>query len=137
MRLGRCAARAALLLGAVTGTAVPARAAAPDYDTYAVRTVIGSAPFSQTLDTSEATTDTDDAAISAPCLGFSAFDASVWYEVTPARTGPMTLDISQADYSVGAIVGSGGPGNCTKQDCNTYRMPWSAVAGVTYTILVF
>ena len=42
-------------------------AAAPGNDAYASRTVIGSIPFSQTLDTSAATTDANDVEINAQC----------------------------------------------------------------------
>jgi hypothetical protein len=137
MRFGRCAAMAALVLGAVVTTAVPAWAAAPDNDSYAGRTVIGSLPFSQTLDTSEATTESEDAAVNAGC-GYPATDASVWYEVTAPVTGTLVINVWQSGYSAGAVVATGSPGNWTVEGgcISGYGTP-TVVAGRTYTILVF
>src|SRR6185503_13210985 len=42
------------------GTATPVLAAPPDNDSYAGRAIIGSVPFAQSVDTTEATTDADD-----------------------------------------------------------------------------
>jgi hypothetical protein len=128
---------AALVLAGVVGTAVPAWAAAPDNDTYAGRTVIGSLPSNQTLDTTEATTDADDAPINAPC-GYPATDASVWYEVTAPATGTMVVNLFDSSYSAGAVVATGSPGNWTVVGgcISGYGTP-TVVAGQTYTIIVF
>ena len=136
MRLVRCAATAALALGAVVTTAAPAFAAPPGNDAYAGRTVVGSVPFSETLDTSEATTDADDAQLNALC-GAPRTDASVWYQVTAAASGGMVVDISQSNYSAGAIVATGSPGSWNVLACAPGAVGWSAVAGETYTILAF
>jgi hypothetical protein len=136
MRLGRCAVMAALVLGALVTTAVPAWAAAPDNDSYAGRTVIGSLPFSQTLDTSEATTDADDAPVNALC-GYPATDASVWYEVTAPVTGTLVVNLYASSYSAGAVVATGGPGSWTYSGCITQYGTPPVSAGQTYTILVF
>jgi hypothetical protein len=137
MRLRRCAAMAALVLGAVLTTAVPAWAAAPGNDSYSGRTVIGSLPFSQTLDTSEATTEAEDAAVNAGC-GYPATDASVWYEVTAPATGTLVINLSNSSYSAGAVVATGSPGNWTVNGgcISGYGTP-TVTAGQTYTILVF
>ena len=56
--------RAMFVVGLVAllslGFAAPVFAAAPGNDTYGSRTVIGSIPFSESIDTTEATTDADD-----------------------------------------------------------------------------
>jgi hypothetical protein len=135
MRLVRCAATTALVLGTVVVTAAPAFAAPPGNDAYAGRTVVGSVPFSQTLDTSEATTDADDAELNAQC-GAPVTDASVWYQVTATATG-MVADISQSSYSAGAIVATGSPGSWTVVACAPGTVGWSAVVGETYTVLAF
>jgi len=134
MKLGRCAVLAALVLGTVTATAVPAWAA-PDNDTWAGRTVIGSVPYSQTEDTTGATSDGDEAALNAYCH-LQAVDASVWYEVTADRTDSLVLDTLQSSYSTGAIVATGSPGNWTVVACLLGNHIWQTVAGQTYTILV-
>jgi hypothetical protein len=129
-------ATAALVLTAVVGTAAPALAAPPGNDTYAGRTVVGSVPFAQSLDTTEATTDADDAELNAQC-GAPVTDASVWYQVTAAADGGMVVDVSQSSFSAGAIVATGSPGNWTVVACAPGTVGWSAIAGETYTILAF
>jgi hypothetical protein len=93
-------------------------------------------PFTQTLDTTEATTDADDAELNALC-GAPATDASVWYEFTAEADGSLVVDVSQSSFLAGAIVATGSPGNWTFVACGPDAVAWSAVAGETYTILVF
>ena len=57
--------------------------------------IIGSVPFSQTLDTSQATTDADEAQLNALC-GAPRTDASVWYQVTATASGGMVVDVSRS-----------------------------------------
>ena len=129
------AACAATTLGAAVLAPLPAFAAAPGNDTYAGRQVIDTVPFSASLDTSEATTDVDDTAINADC-GAPATDASVWYEFTPAEDGTFLLGLS-ADFTAGAIVAAGGPGNWVVEACGPEAVGFAATAGTTYTLLVF
>ena len=137
MRLVRSGvATAALALTTVVVTAAPALAAPPSNDTYAGRTVVGSVPFTQSVDTTEATTDADDAEINALC-GAPVTDASVWYEFTAQADGGMIVDVSESSFSAGEIVATGSPGNWTVVACAPGAAGWSAVAGETYTILVF
>ena len=64
--------RIAMLVGltAILNLALisPVLAAAPTNDTYTGRTVIGSLPFTDTVDTTEATTDADDAEMNPPAV---------------------------------------------------------------------
>lgn len=137
MRLARRAVLAALVLTTVVVTpASPAFAAPPGNDTLGGRTVVGAIPFSETLDTSEATTDADDAELNANC-GAPATDASVWYEFTAASDSGMVVDISQSDYTAGAIIATGGPGSWFVEACAPGAVGWFATAGTTYTILAF
>ena len=56
----------------------------PPNDTFEQATVISSLPFSQILDTTQATTDSTDAEALAACGGPSfPIAATVWYEYTP------------------------------------------------------
>jgi len=140
MRLARCAAAAALALGTVVATAAPAFAEPagnkpPENDTYAGRTIIRNVPYNKTLDTSQATTDADDAQLNALC-GERRTDASVWYQVTAKESGGMVIDVSQSDYSAGAIIATGSPGSWNVLNCWHGAIGWSTVAGQTYTILV-
>jgi len=114
----------------------PVLAAAPSNDTLAgIQTT--NAPFSDTVDTTEATTDADDLDIATGCIGVPALDASVWYEITPSSDQFLVADLSGSDYSAGAIVATGSSGNWTVQACGPFGVVWEALSGETYTILVF
>jgi hypothetical protein len=131
--------RAALMLASVAlvslGLAAPALAASPGNDLYAGRTTIDSLPFSDTVDTTEATTDATDVEANSLC-GAPATDASVWYEMTPAVDSQVIIEASASDYPAGLIVVSGSPGSFQFQDCGLY-LNVSLTAGVTYSILAF
>ena len=118
---------------AFAGTAL---AAAPSNDTLGGVKQI-SAPFSETISTTDATTDADDLDIAAGCEGVPALDASVWYEITPATDQFLVVDMSSSNYSAGAIVATGSSGNWTVQACGPGAVVWEAVGGETYTVLVF
>jgi hypothetical protein len=115
--------------------AAPVLGAAPSNDTYAGRTVIGSLPFSESLDTSEATTDADDDELNAQC-GAPQTDASVWYELTPTSDAVVLVDVSGSDYPAGVLVGTGSPGSFSIVACGPGGAGFEALAGETYAILV-
>jgi hypothetical protein len=134
MRLTRAIAVliAALLLMALP--ALPAIAAPPSNDTIGGATVV-SLGYSETLDTTEATTDADDAQLNATCGGAPATDASVWYSFTAAADGGVVVDVSQSDYSAGVLVGVGAPGSLQTVTCGSRSVEFTAVAGTTYYVL--
>lgn len=134
MRFIRPAAAAALTLGLIAVSAPAAHAAPPGNDTYDGRAVIGSVPFSTTVDTSEATTDAEDAALNTNC-GAPATDASVWFEHTATADGALVADVSASDYTAGVLVATGGPGNWEIVACGPDAVAWHTVAGQTYTLL--
>ena len=79
-----------ILTTAIVGVALAlpgvssAWAQAPPNDTFEQATEISSLPFSQILDTTQATTDSTDAEALAACGGPSIpVAATVWYEYTP------------------------------------------------------
>lgn len=130
-------------LGAIVGAMVtalllvaPAAAAPPANDTFAGAVTISSLPFSATVDTTEATTDADDANANANC-GAPATEASVWYAFTPATAATVGVDVSASDYSAGVIVVTGSPGNFQIVTCGPGSVGFSATAGVTYYLLAF
>jgi hypothetical protein len=135
MRHLRSAAVAALVLGTIITSAGTALAAAPSNDTYGGRTVFAAIPFTDSLDTTEATTDSDDTDINANC-GAPATDASVWYEFTAVVDGGLAVDVRSSTYSAGAIVATGSPGNWTVVACGPGAVGWPVTAGTTYTVLV-
>lgn len=138
MRRARTAGMAALLLALTTivATGAPAFAAVPGNDTYAARTLVGSIPFTDTVNTTEATKDADDTALNAQC-GAPAVDASVWYEVTAAADGALVADTSTSSYPAGLTVATGGPGNWTLVRCGPGAVAWPVSAGQTYALVAF
>jgi hypothetical protein len=109
---------------------------APDNDDYDGRTVIGSIPFSDSVDTRHADTDADDEEINAQC-GAPATDASVWYEYTATSDGSILIDVSGSSYSAGVAVATGSPGSFSVITCGPGFVAFGTLAGETYTILVF
>ena len=70
-----------------------------------------SLPFSGELDTTQATTDADDAELNAAC-GAPATDASVWYELRASTDTVISVDASQSSgFSLGMIIATGSPGS--------------------------
>lgn len=124
---------AGLLTISTFAFAGPVLAAAPSND------VIGgietlSVPDSVTLDTSEATTDADDAAMNPGECGAPATDASVWYELTGTGSW-VAVDVSESTYSAGVLVTTGPP-DFTFVTCGPGATAWLTETGVNYTILV-
>jgi len=87
------------------------------------------------LDTTEATTDGDDAQLNATC-GAPSTDASVWYALDGSDTG-VVVDVSQSDYSAGITVGTGSQGNLQTVACAPGAVAFFAAAGTTYYVLAF
>lgn len=117
--------------------ATPALAAQPSNDTYVGRTVIGSLPFSDTVETTDATSDADDVDINDNFCGAPATDASVWYELTATADAFLLVDVSASSYSAGVFVGTGSPGSFSPEACAPGGAAFLAVNGQTYTILAF
>jgi len=132
--------RAAFLVSIVAlltvGMATPVLAASPGNDSYAGRTVIGSIPFADSVDTTEATSDAEDAEANAGC-GAPAIEASVWYEITAASDGVLVVDVSSSNYAAGVIVTTGAPGSLAFVTCGPFAAAFEAAAGETYAILAF
>jgi hypothetical protein len=126
-----------LLMTASLFTAGPVLAAVPGNDTFAGATDITAIPFTETIDTTEATTDADDAEMNVADCGAPATDASVWYTITPSADAFLVADVSSSNYSAGAIVATGSPGSFSFVTCGPGAVVWDAASGVTYSILVF
>jgi hypothetical protein len=110
----------------------PALAAPPSNDTFPNATS-ASLGFSEQLDTSEATTDADDAQLNATC-GAPATDASVWYVLQGSDQG-VVVDVSGSDYSAGVLVGVGTQGNLQTVACGPGATAFFAASGETYYVL--
>lgn len=119
----------------VTLVATPALAAAPPNDVFSAATAAGPG-FSETRNTSEATTDSDDASANSNC-GAPATDASVWYAYTQATGDGVVVDVSSSNYSAGVIVATGSPGAFNFVTCGPGAVTFLPAAGTTYYVLAF
>jgi hypothetical protein len=115
------------------GVAAPAALAAPPNNDTFPNATLAAIGFSEVLDTTEATTDADDAQLNASC-GAPATDASVWYTLEGTGVG-VVVDVSQSDYTAGVLVGVGTQGNLTTVACAPGAVGFFAEAGTTYYIL--
>jgi len=120
---------APLLLGLMYGAAL---AAQPSNDGFAGATT-ATIGFNEVIDTSEATTDGDDAQLNESC-GAPATDASVWYALQGSDRG-VVVDVSGSNYSAGVLVGVGSQGNLQTVACGPGTVTFFAMAGTTYYIL--
>ena len=116
-------------LGVSTSTVL---AAPPANDTFPNATLV-TVGFGELLDTTEATTDADDAQLNASC-GETATDASVWYAIEGTDT-EIVIDVSQADYPASVLVGVGTQGNLFTVTCGLGALAFFAAAGTTYYVL--
>jgi hypothetical protein len=122
-----------LLLSLNNGIAL---AVPPSNDTFAGATVVGSG-FSETLDTTEATTDGDDAQLNSVCdIGPApTTNNSVWYAYTPITDTTVIVDTSGSNFSSGILVGTGIQGNLSNVTCGPFAVSFFATAGTTYYVL--
>ena len=118
-----------LALSATTALAAP-----PANDDFASRTVIGSLPFTDTIDTTEATADPTDP------IGCGGPDVeTVWYEFTPDTDLRVVATTEGTDYSAGINVLVGDPADPASLElinCGLPTVVWDAFAGTTYFLMV-
>lgn len=122
----------ALAFSALGFYAPAALAAAPGNDLSSGATAV-SVGFSETLNTTEATTDAEDAQFNASC-GAPFTDASVWYTIV-GNNSNVVIDVSSSNYSAGVLVGVGTPGSLTTVACGPGAVSFFATAGTTYYVL--
>jgi hypothetical protein len=132
-RSTRLAVAMVLALGTLGFSAPAAQAAVPGNDTFSGATP-ATLGFTEVIDTTEATTDADDAQLNASCEA-PATDASVWYAFTAASDGGLVIDVSASDYSAGVLVGTGTQGNLETVACGPGTVGISVVTGTTYYVL--
>ena len=128
MRALRLFALVLISLGVAFALASSARATPPANDDFDAATVVTTLPFSDSVNTVEATTASDDP-------GGCWINNSVWYRFTPARD--MTVDINPAGSTYDAIMGlyTGTRGSLQNIDCGR-RLLSALQAGVTYYLMV-
>jgi Family of unknown function (DUF6299) len=134
MRSFTCSLFIAVVSLMLAGRVPLALAAPPLNDTFAGATLVDLG-HSEVLDTTEATTDSDDAQLNAQC-GAPATDASVWYAIEGTGT-TVVVNVLQSDYSAGVLVGVGSQGNLELIACEPGAAAFFAEAGTTYYVLAF
>ena len=126
---------AGVLFGATPALAAPG----PSNDRIAEATVITALPFSDTVDTTKATTDADEAAASQPCrdIGAPAVEKGVWYRYTASNDITLLVDTRASSYTTGIAVYNGAPSASTFVTCAPGRLTTSVAAGQTVYFLIF
>lgn len=134
MRALRLLLPATLAVGLLPFAVAPATAAPPanDEPDGAVRLHLGERVVQ---DTTEATTNDQDAALNAAC-GAPATNASVWYTYSPAVDRKVVLDMTGSSYSGGFLVFKGTPSADSFVTCGPGTIGLRARAGRTYYIMV-
>ncbi|MDQ1466756.1 MAG: hypothetical protein QOH10_1171, partial [Actinomycetota bacterium] len=109
----------------------------PKNDKIAGATAVGALPYSDTLDTTGATTGAADNQVNASC-GAPLTDNSVWYKFTagPGDTN-IFVDAFNSNYNVGIIVATGTPGSLTTVACGPFSVVTPTTPGTTYYVLAF
>ena len=123
-----------LLLSIFAGFAPTALAAAPSNDTLANARPV-TLGFSETIDTTEATTDDDDRQLLKTCPA-PATDASVWYTIVGDGT-KVAVDVGDSSYSAGVIVATLSHGKLETVACANGVVSFDAEAGTQYYVLAF
>ena len=110
----------------------------PANDKVGNATKIGSLPYSDTLDTTGATTGSSDQQVaSGACLAPSTGN-SVWYKFTAgASDGSVYFDTSFSSYFTSVIVATGKPGALTATTCGLFTVVVPTTPGTTYYVMVF
>lgn len=129
----------AALLAVLTVLApVSAYAAAPSNDAFAERTPITALPFTETQDTTEATTEPGEA--QPDCVG--RVGGTVWYEYTPEEAGVLQAETLGSDFDTFLAIWTGDDlGSLDQVGCSddsSFSMQsvevFSVSAGTTYVI---
>ena len=128
-----------LAISAFALGATPALAAPPSNDTIAGATAISALPFSDTVNTTEATTDADDLAAAQPCvaIGAPAVEKAVWYKYTATANVTLVVDTSGSTYTTGVAAYNGAPSAATFVSCAPVSLTTSVTSGQTAYVMVF
>jgi len=126
-------------ISALILSSTPALAAPPPNDTIAGATVITALPFSDTVDTTEATMDADEEAAGQPCrnIGAPDIEKSVWYKFTASANVTLLVDTRASSYTTGIAAYNGGPSAETFVTCGPGRIITSWAAGETAYFMIF
>ncbi|MBN4047467.1 hypothetical protein JYT71_00515 [Acidimicrobiaceae bacterium AH-315-P05] len=109
---------------------------APENDVFAEAVVIDPAdlPFTDSVDTTGATSDEDDTEAGCPA---PVVDATVWYSITPTTDSLLVVGAEGTDYSYGISLVTGEPGSLETLECRPFSFSVDAQAGITYHFQLF
>jgi hypothetical protein len=124
-----------LAMALVPFAAGPAMAAPPANDVPGGALAV-SMGDTATQDTTEATTDADDAAFNENC-GAPETGASVWYTFTPDADAKVVFDTSESSYETGLMIFKGTPTPDSLRACGPVGLGLKAHAGKTYYVMAF
>ena len=103
----------------------------PSNDDFDNATVISSLPFSDTINTEEATTAADDP--SESCFGESH---TVWYSFTPDEDVTIHANTLGSEFDTSLSVHTGSRGSLNTLHCSTGPLIFEATAGETYYFMI-
>ncbi len=116
----------------------PATAAPPSNDTPGGATPITALPFTDDIDTTEATTDQSELHAIAPCLGVPAVERAVWYVAQVSTDAALVrTDVTASDYSAGIAVFIGEPTSAGFVLCGPGIISGPVSSGQTVYVMVF
>jgi hypothetical protein len=140
MAMGRALRRVTVAglvaIGSLVLLSESAMAAPPSNDDVTGATAIAALPFTQQVDTTEATTTAEELAWNDYC-GAPAMDHAVWYKVTPSADGTVTIDVTGSDYSAGILVLQGTLGDFTPVACAAGTVSGPVAQGGEYYFMIF
>jgi hypothetical protein len=136
--IARLALPALLAAGLTIMTAGPALAAIPTNDDFANATVVPGLPFTDAVNTAEATTQASDP---TNCIGAAH---SVWYTYTADSDGSVSFDTLGSDFDTVVSAYTGTEGSLSQIGCNDdadegvlqSRVLFAVTAGTQYSIMV-
>jgi hypothetical protein len=116
--------------------AINVSAAPPANDDFDTATIVSALPFTDVVDTAEATTAADDPVPSSSCVIGSA-QATVWYSLTPSNAMRIRIDTSASNYYAVVAAYTGTRGALSEISCGLPLLTLDVTAGVTYSFMVF
>ncbi|HEX3284748.1 MAG TPA: hypothetical protein VHT50_08835 [Mycobacterium sp.] len=141
MLVRRAVLTASTLLAApvVSPLSTAAAATTPPNDLLVNATVVTSLPYSQTLDTTAATADSEDSKAITPCFPSVTSHNSVWYSYAAGADTDLVVDVSDASFDPGVTIAVGDLDNQPTLQCTIGRTTnhMHIAAGQTATMLVY
>jgi hypothetical protein len=130
-RWQRVAVGGAVALGLFACSVAPTLAAAPANDTFDNAKVVGALPYADSVNTAEATSDSDDAAGNCRFSG-----PSVWYSFTASSNARIEVNGEGSGFVACIDVFTGTKGALVEQAYYGYRIRFNATNGTAYHLMV-